>query len=70
MQGGDTPLLTDFENSYWEGTVGTYVLGTALTANLFDKSGNFYNYWGMSEVYRSQRFIDMLNRAKADCGCK
>jgi len=65
--GGDTELADMFERDILETAIGLLTHITAQLANALDElfldtPGNFNNYWGMSEVYRHERYKNYLNR--------
>lgn len=80
---GDTPFLSDFENSLSESAIGLGAYLATQTAHLIDMAGssvanafggneqpdNFGNYWGMAEVYRHQRLIDAIKGQMRKQGC-
>lgn len=75
MQGGDTPILTQFENSWGESAIGlaTHVLmqtiGRAVGAFTATTPVNFNSLFGMAEVHRHQRYIDQLEEMAKAQGC-
>ena len=64
---GKDPVVRAFETTVSETVLATYAHVTGQLANavdglFLDKPGNFYNYWGMVEVWRHQRLIDKIQK--------
>ena len=78
VTGSSDPVIDAFESD-WSDTaagLGMHILGQAANAvdGLFlDEPGNFYNYWGMIEVWRHQQLIDQIEEELEgrgeDCDC-
>jgi len=75
MQGGDTPILTEFENSKTETAIGLgahimmQTVGRCVGLVVAKTPVNFYSLFGMAEVYRHQRYIDQLEAMARAQGC-
>jgi type IV secretory pathway ATPase VirB11/archaellum biosynthesis ATPase len=65
ISGSPNPIIDRLESNWLETGRALGVLALCQMANAvdgwrLDEPGNFFNYWGMSEVYRHQRLINNI----------